>query len=141
MRTVVLTTLVVLLLLPFAAGAQPSVQTCITLYGNSALDVDCTKLAPAPWTPVGAPGQILLFKNIWGKGKKDAKTGVYTGPKTASVSLAGPLCWSGDPPTLTLMPTTPTGGGAHWTALDLYDWQAVKLGGACQLCCYITTSP
>jgi hypothetical protein len=143
MRTVVLTTLAALLLLAFAAEAQTAnIGTCITLYGNSGTDVDCAKLTggPGPWTPIGAPGQILLFKNIWGKGKKDKTTGAYTGPKAASVSLAGPLCWSGNPPSLTLQPTTPSGGTppAPWTALDLYDWQAVKLGGACQLCCYVS---
>lgn len=147
MRTVVLTTLATLLLLAVAAGAQtsPYIGTCTTLYGNSASDVACSTLtggpATSPWTPIGPVGQILLFKNIWGKGTKNVKTGAYTGPRAASVGLAGPLCWSGTAPSLTLEATTPAGGtpSAPWAVRDLYDWQAVKVGGACQLCCTVIT--
>ncbi|MGD0948837.1 MAG: hypothetical protein ABSA52_15605 [Candidatus Binatia bacterium] len=149
MRTVVLTTLATLLLLAVAAGAQtsPYIGTCTTLYGNSSTDVDCSKLTggPSPWVPIGPAGRMLLFKNIWGKGK-EAKTGALTGPKTASVGLAGPLCWSGDAPTLTLYPTDPTYSptpgatpGVPWQVPRLVEWEAVKMGGACQLCCTVVT--
>ena len=39
-------------------------------------------------------------------------------------------------PTMTLVPTTPDDGtGDAWTVPDLTDWQAVKTGGLCQVCC------
>lgn len=113
-----------------AAGAE-----CITVY-DAAAPPDCGLLVPeTQWMAVTPPGEVLLFKNLWGKGKtREGRP--FEGPKKAGVAMAGPLCWTGTAPTLMVDPTAPDDGvSPPWDVPPDTDWQAVVRGGFCQVCC------
>lgn len=119
----------------FVLGPRTAAAACITVYDGAA-PPDCAALQPADtWVPVTPPGQILLFKDLWGRGK--ARSGKpFAGPKRAGVGLAGPVCWTGSPPVLSLVPTSPDDGADDaWTPPASTEWQAVTQGGFCQVCC------
>jgi hypothetical protein len=124
-----------LLTVATVAWAGAANAACITIY-DASTPPDCALLQPsAEWSAPTPPGELLLFKNFWGKGKASAGK-PFEGPKKAGIGLAGPVCWTGAPPILSLETVSPDdGSGSPWTPPAATEWQGVVRGGFCQVCC------